>query len=181
MLRRIKISRRSLSLLGEAHTLTPFLLIPTIAQRSCLQSPVSASLRNLWLFSSLTLLIPYLDNNVHIWDLGSITSPTQGNRRTEVDSMDVGWPWHCFQTLSSCCMKERLISVTPFADHLPRGHDLSVFLVPSSPDVLDPFWNAHARNPGKRQPFHKSDSDLVIRWETSARRYHYPSQSHLSY
>lgn len=153
MLRRIKISWRSLSLLGEAHTLTTFLLIPTIAQGSGLQPPVSASLRNLWLFSSLTLLIPYLDSNVHIWDLGSITSPTQGNRRTEVDSMDMGWPWHCFQTLSSCCMKERFISVTPFADHLPRGHDLSVFLVPSSPDVLDPFLECTCQKPWKATAF----------------------------
>lgn len=77
-------------------------------------------------------------------------------------------------------LHKREISVTQFADHLPRGHDLSVFLVPSSADVLDPVWNAHARNPGKQQPFHKSGSDLVVRWEPSVRRHH-PSQSHPSY
>lgn len=76
-------------------------------------------------------------------------------------------------------LHKREISVTQFADRSPRGHDLSVFLVPSSADVLDPVWNAHARNPGKQQPFHKSSSDLVVRWEPSVRRHH-PSQSHPS-
>jgi len=68
--------------------------------------------------------------------------------------------------------KKREISVTQFADRLPRGHALSMWLVPSSPDVLDPYWNAHARNPGKQQPFHKRRSDLVVRWEPSVRRHH---------
>lgn len=75
-------------------------------------------------------------------------------------------------------LHKREISVTQFADCLPRGHDLSVSLVPSSADVLDPVWNAHTRNPGKQQPFHKSTSDLVVRWEPSVRRHH-PSQGHL--
>lgn len=66
-------------------------------------------------------------------------------------------------------LQKREISVTQFADCLPRGHDLSLILVPSSPDVLDSVWNVHARNPGKWQPFHKGSSDLVVRWEPSGR------------
>lgn len=37
------------------------------------------------------------------------------------------------------------ISVIWFANCLPRGYALSAGLVPSSPDVLDPVWNAHAK------------------------------------
>lgn len=65
-----------------------------------------------------------------------------------------GWRLHS-QGLASVLLPDlqlmlhkRAISVTQFADHLPRGHDLSVLSVPSSPDVLDPVWNTHARNPG---------------------------------
>lgn len=72
-------------------------------------------------------------------------------------------------------LHEKAILVTQFADHLPRGHDLSALLGPSSPDVLDPVWNTHARNPGKQQPFQKGNSDLVVRWEPSIGR-HLPSQ-----
>ena len=36
-------------------------------------------------------------------------------------------------------------SVICFANRLPRGYALSTVLVPSSPDVLDPVWNAHAK------------------------------------
>lgn len=36
-------------------------------------------------------------------------------------------------------LHKRVISMTQFADRLPRGHDLSELLAPSSPDVLDPF------------------------------------------
>lgn len=90
--------------------------------------------------------------------------------------------WACLSAVSrpTANVHKREISVTQSADCLPRGHDLSVFLVPSSADVLDPVWNAHARNPGKQQPFHKRSSDLVVRWEPSVRRHH-PSQSHPSY
>lgn len=76
-------------------------------------------------------------------------------------------------------LHKREVSVTQFADRLPKGHDLSMSLVPSSADVLDLVWNAHARKPGKEQLFHKSGSDLVVRWKPSVRRHH-PSQSHLS-
>ena len=64
------------------------------------------------------------------------------------------------------------ISVIWFANCLPRGYALSAGLVPSSPDVLDPVWNAHAKNPGKQQALHKSNADLVVRWEPSVRWYH---------
>lgn len=65
-------------------------------------------------------------------------------------------------------------SVICFANRLPRGYALSTVLVPSSPDVLDPVWNAHAKNPGKQRALHKSSSDLVVRWEPSV-RWHHPS------
>lgn len=54
------------------------------------------------------------------------------------------------------------ISVIWFANRLPRGYALSAVLVPSSPDVLDPVWNAHAKNPGKQRALHKS-SGLFIK------------------
>ena len=69
------------------------------------------------------------------------------------------------------------ISVIQFANRLPRGYALSAVLVPSSPDVLDPVWNAHAKNPGKQRALHKSSSDLVVRWEPSVRWYHPSHQS----
>lgn len=81
------------------------------------------------------------------------------------------WTWACLSAVSwpTANASEKEISVTQFADCLPRGHDLSLILVPSSPDVLDSVWNVHARNPGKWQPFHKGSSDLVVRWEPSGR------------
>lgn len=83
-------------------------------------------------------------------------------------------------SLQTQLMLWKAVLVTPCAGHLPRGHDLSVWLGPSFPDVLDPVWNTHARNPGKQQPFQKSNSNLVVRWEPSVGSHH-PSQSHLSY
>lgn len=101
-------------------------------------------------------------------------APVQANPGTWAEGSQLNW--HGFALVLfpdlQLTLHKREVSVTQFADRLPRGHDLSMFLVPSSADVLDPVWNAHTRNPGKQQSFHKSGSDLVVRQEPSVRRHH---------
>lgn len=179
MLWKIKVFPRSLNLLGETHTphfhseYPPQTFVRALGSR--LLPPVSASPRNPWLLSFLMLLNSLVGKQSSYMKLGLWYKPNPG-KWAEVSRFHSHGLFPDLQLM----LHKREISVTQFADRLPRGHDLSVFLVPSSADVLDPVWNAHARNPGKQQLFHKSSSDLVVRWEPSVRRHH-PSQSHPSY
>lgn len=108
--------------------------------------------------------------------------PNPGKRAEGRQSPGHGFAQVLFPDLQ-LMLHKRAIPVIHFAcaDHLPRGHDLSVFLVPSSADVPDPVWNAHARNPGKQQPVRHSGSDLVVRWEPSARHHPSPRRPSLSH
>lgn len=137
--------------------------------------PVSASLRKPWLFSFLMLLNSSVGKQHSCTRLGLQDKPNPGKWAKESRLH-----WHGLASVLlpdlHLMLHKREVSVTQFADHLPRGHALSVLLVPSSPDVLDRVWNAHARNPGKQQSLHKSCSDLVVRWEPSVRRHHPPYQ-----